>query len=152
MRFNSTFKCIGLVVLAVLLRVLPLAGSLSAQPRKQKGQGSQISGRVVDSLSARGIAFAEVQVATQEGEMLGGAICDSLGVFRVRGVPSRENGQVTIQALGYKPKTLVIDIASTRNNDFFLGDVLLSVNQLSIERVMVEGTAPFLVLKPNRKL
>lgn len=107
------------VIACLLLLAIASEGWVLAQSKKQKGLGSQINGRVVDSVSVRGIAFAGVQVTTREGEVLGGAICDSVGVFQVEGIPCREHGQVTIQALGYRPKTLPIDIASTKNNVFF---------------------------------
>lgn len=136
---------------ALLLCALPMGAAAQRKEKKEQGRGHELVGRAVDSTSRQGVAYATVQLVTPEGEVFSGAICDSEGNFKLVKVPSKALS-IKVQALGYKPKTLHLDLESTKNNDFAIGNVPLTIDQLTIEQVTVKGDAPFLMLKPNRKV
>lgn len=75
---------------------------------------------------------------------------DSLGFFKIERLPS-VNGLLKLQALGYTPieRPLHLDELS---GAVALGDIAFTTSEVAIEQVRVAGEAPFLMLKPNRKV
>lgn len=131
----------------LLLAVVSVGGARA----QHRDAGKTIEGWAVDSTSAQGIAFATVQASGEGAKVVGGAICDSAGFFRIENVPAKAT-VVTIQALGYTPRTLRLDWATARDGVYALDSVRLAVSEVAIAQVAVQGEAPFLMLKPNKKV
>lgn len=140
-----------LLILAAAALLLTAPFSASAQKKGKRNGEFLLTGRATDSATMQGIAFASVQVTTPRGDVLGGTICDSIGNFRLSKLP-RKQALLTVLALGYTEKTVPLSLDSVESSDFYVGEIPLSMNLQAIDQVTVEGKAPFLMLKPNRKV
>ena len=93
-----------LLVLCVLLVCHASAQSLAIE----------LIGQAVDSVSKQGIPYTVAQVNDAYGRVLNGYVCDSTGTFHIT-IHGIAPATLTLRALGYKEKSVLLDLSCTKD-------------------------------------
>ena len=112
-------------------------------------QSNSITGRIIDQSDGQMIEYASVSVYTvADSALIDGTITDDKGVFIVKRLP-KENIYIIAQFLGYTPYQSTSFLPSTTSN---LGDLTLSLNNTTLEEVIVSGRAATSVHKLDKQV
>ncbi|TND07818.1 MAG: TonB-dependent receptor [Bacteroidetes bacterium] len=139
------------------------AGILSAQPGGGRG-GMNMTGRfygkIVDQSGKKGVEFATVTLfqsifdsvsKTQKRKLITGQITESNGDFNLENVPVRGKFTLRIIAIGYD--SLIREVSFSQGSfDKDLGNIAIKVRAQEMKEVVVDGTAPTVELKPDRRI
>jgi hypothetical protein len=95
-----------------------------------------ISGKVVDSLSRKGVPFVTVTVQDSQSKVLKRLVADASGAFEFS-LKENLRGEVVISAIGYKPvKVKFIAGSKAKEN---LGSIMMSELSTKIDQVVVQA-------------
>lgn len=141
---------------AVLALVLVAAGSVQAQnPTQARPTGpppngiGELLGTVVDTADKSPVPRASITIRSRpDSALVTGAYSSSDGAFRIQGL---RPGAYYLRAvsIGFKPRNYTFEIteAAPRVN---VGPVPLTRIAINLQSVQVEGTAPTMVIEPDR--
>src|SRR5688572_22454604 len=144
------------IVSAVFALVLAAAGSVEAQNPTQAGPSGpppngigEVFGTVVDTADQTPVSRASITVRTKaDSALVTGAYTSPDGAFRIQGL---RPGAYYLRAvlIGFKPRNYTFEItpAAPRLN---VGPVPLTRVAVALQAVQVEGTAPTMVIEPDR--
>ncbi len=144
-------------------------GTLYAQQGGGGGRGNgqgrvntgHFYGKVVDSLSGKGIEFASVQLfqekwdsatAAKKLSIAGGMLTEANGDFSIENLPLNGIYVLRISFLAYVTKEMKIGFDGMRNPDKDLGNIRLRPNTKLLKTVEVDGSEPALRLEIDRKV
>jgi outer membrane beta-barrel protein/carboxypeptidase family protein/TonB-dependent receptor-like protein len=141
---------------AVFALVLVAAGSVQAQnPTQARPTGpppngiGELLGTVVDTADKSPVARASITIRSRpDSALVTGAYSGPDGAFRIQGL---RPGAYYLRAvsIGFKPRNYTFEIteAAPRVN---VGPVPLTRIAITLQSVQVEGTAPTMVIEPDR--
>ncbi|MFN6375546.1 MAG: TonB-dependent receptor domain-containing protein [Chitinophagia bacterium] len=139
---------------------------------KQLSQQSyfQFSGRILDSITGKGIDAASVQFYSQDESknikngfkvILGGQLTKKNGRFVVDSITANTNLFYEVTAMGYQTKKVKIvpdllqkGIKIDLENRFYIGldDIQLVLNLKQLDEVIIQGEKPFMQLGSDRRI
>lgn len=143
------------------------------RPGGNFSQGGQMPtgrfyGKIVDGKTNKGIEFAAVQLMkmafdtlskTRKESLVGGQLTKSNGEFSIENVPLFGEYTLKASAIGYKMEELKVSFGikpgqgmqnAAREKD--LGNIKLGELNFSLGEVVIDGSAPPLELKPDKKV
>ena len=127
--------------LYTLLLLLTCLSVVRAQePATEGDNGIKITGRILDSLSHQPLQYATISLfKAHDTKPAGGEMTNSKGEFSVAGLaPGRYS--VTVDIVGYRPRTLGPYMLSNNKPEMSLGDIAIGKKANELESVTV--TAP----------
>ncbi len=111
---------------------------LSAQQSDNKG-GGKINGRIIDSLTGKGVEYATISLQTQEeNKVVNGTTTDDKGLFKLTGIADGRY-KMLIYFVGYKTTTKADIVVDKNNASLALGDIKLINQQIKLKEIVVEG-------------
>jgi outer membrane receptor protein involved in Fe transport len=109
-----------------------------AQQPDSKASG-KISGRIIDSLTGKGVEYATISLLLQEeNKVVNGTTTDDKGVFNLNGIRDGKY-KMLIYFVGYKTGTKTDIIIDKTNSSISLGNIKLINQQTTLKEVVVEG-------------
>jgi len=134
---------------------LVASGTLFAQNQRMGGQGFQggrITGAVYDSTSNQPIEYANIVLfSSRDSSQIDGTITNSSGQFELSRV--RPGGYfMEVRFIGYKDKQIPDLNIQPQQMQVRLGDIYLRRAAINTEGLVVEGTAPAMEYKIDRKV
>lgn len=131
--------------LLFLTSILFLPAVLSAQAIKGK-----ISGRVIDSLTKVPVDFATISIFKPGATApFNGISADAKGNFSIADIPAGTY-RLTLEFLGYQPKTINNIIISNSTANVSLGNIVLATTQTQLNTVNVTGKTPMVESKIDK--
>lgn len=129
-----------LFFLALLVGALPLlsfgdSGSI------------QFSGKVVDSLSKKGVPFVTVTVQNLQKKVLKRLASDGNGAFEFT-LKEEPKGEVIITAIGYNPARVKFSVGSKPKEN--LGSIVMSESATKIGQVVVQAQKQLVKIEPDK--
>lgn len=134
-----------------------------AQPGGGRGNMSmngRFYGRIIDQSSKKGVEFATVTLfqnkfdsasGTMKRRLVTGQITETNGDFSLENVPARGKFILRVIAIGYD--SLIMEAAFTPGSlDKDLGNIAIKPRAQQIGEVVVDGSAPAVELKPDRRV
>jgi outer membrane receptor protein involved in Fe transport len=142
------------------------------EPGRQLSKQSyyQFSGRILDSITGKGIVAASIQFYILDESkdkknankvILGGQLTKSNGRFVVDSITANTNIFYEVTAIGYNTKEVKIgldifqkSVKIDLENKFYIGlnDIQLSLNLKLLDEVVVQGEKPFMQLGSDRRI
>ena len=165
---TRNLKSGGMLFRVLLFLVLLSSFTLHAQPGGQGGGGmrgggqgpmGRFYGKIVDQKTKKGVEFATVTLfqnkfdsasRTMKRKLITGQLTEPNGDFSLENVPVRGKYIVRIQAIGYD--SLVQEVTFGNSLDKDLGNLALVPRMQTVDEVVVDGSAPAVELKPDRRV
>ncbi|MDD3044104.1 MAG: TonB-dependent receptor [Candidatus Delongbacteria bacterium] len=111
-------------------------------------QTFKITGKIVESTGEEPLPEANVILHKKSGSVLKGAVTDSLGVFKIKLIPSG-NYFIEIKYMGFIPDTIShLDISANIN----LGDIFLKPSEILLDEIVVKGKADIYTSHLDKKV
>jgi len=108
-----------------------------------------VSGKVADSLNQQPIEFASVSILNTQKQMIGGAMTDSEGNFRIS-IKENESLTFVFSFVGYRNKSISRKVLKNADSNLSLGIILLQPETKILEEVKVTAQAALIEDKPDR--
>lgn len=111
---------------------------------------SSISGRVIDSKSTEPLAFVNIIIKSQSGELITGVITDQDGVFEISNI-KETTFIVSIQYIGYK--TINKEVTLNRDTKTLdLGTIVIEEDNTALDEVTIIAETSSIQQKVDRKV
>ena len=111
--------------------------SLMAQKPDNIGEGGNITGRVIDSLSGQPIDYATISLIGQDSQKpVNGTTTENTGVFKMTNVAEGKY-QMQVYFIGYQTSVRNNIVISKTNNHASVGDIKLVNSQTTLGAVTV---------------
>jgi ferric enterobactin receptor len=128
----------------LLIAWLSAANSLYSQNK------FSVTGRVIDSIQKTAIEYATISIFKPGASRpFNGISTDSKGYFTLNSLPGGEY-RITVDFLGYQPRTIDHIIISGSPSTLSLGNILVSHRQNQLQEVTVTAKAPILENKIDK--
>lgn len=107
-----------------------------------------ITGKVVDSLSRKGVPFVTITVQNSEKKVLSRLATDANGAFAVD-LKLAGKGELLISAVGYSQKKVQYHLTETKGK-LNLGEIDLTESSATISQVVVTAQKPLVKIEPDK--
>ena len=124
-----------------------LAVSLSSVSAQEQRSGLTISGHLIDAEMREPMVQASIQLFyAADSTFVGGTVSNNRGVFSIE-APSNGTFRVRITSIGFQ--TLQREVTLRRNQNYDLGDLLMSPETVALKEAVVTGRAAQVVVRKD---
>ena len=124
-----------------------LAVSLSSVSAQEQRSGLTISGHLIDAEMREPMVQASIQLFyAADSTFVGGTVSNNRGVFSIE-APSNGTFRVRISSIGFQ--TLQREVTLRRNQNYDLGDLLMSPETVALKEAVVTGRAAQVVVRKD---
>jgi len=109
----------------------------------------QIKGLIADSASRSDLPFATIRVKDKKGDVLRAVAADKYGKFAIPAMGPL-NYEVSFAALGYYPKTILLDLSKKALKEIDLGTIYLTGQSKILKNVLITGERPIISQRSDR--
>jgi outer membrane receptor protein involved in Fe transport len=164
----------GLILIFSLIALLtraqvPGGGNRGGQGMQNMNMG-RFYGRVIDSISGKGVDAASVQLIQNRFDtvtkkrkdyVIGGQLTKGNGDFNIESLPVMGNFRIRISAIGYLAYERPVKFDTKMGGDFSqmlnnvdkdLGNIRMQLNSKELEEVKITGTKPFMQMGVDRRI